>query len=73
VSHQLAPDETAGRRGSTLHPVSEPAARYNVVASTAHRAIAQLHEAGLIDVARGRRAKVAGDSSEPMPTNVINR
>jgi integrase len=57
--------------GDTLPPVAELASRYGVAASTAHRAIAQLHDAGIIDVARGRRATVAG--SEPMPAEVINR
>jgi integrase len=47
------------RRGDELPTVAEVAALYNVAVGTAHRAIDLLHTEGLIEVSRGRRAKVA--------------
>lgn len=45
--------------GQPLPPVAELAARYGVAFGTAHRAIAQLRDGGLIKVSRGKRAVVA--------------
>lgn len=53
------------RPGDVLPSVKELAARYQVAASTAHRAIAALVEARLCEASRGKRATVA----EPEPTN----
>jgi len=44
--------------GDQLPPVAEIAARYEVALSTAHRALAVLSTAGLVEVSRGRRAVV---------------
>lgn len=43
--------------------MKEIGTRYEVVVSTAHRAIAVLHDEGLVDVRRGRRASVADHAS----------
>lgn len=48
----------AFRPGEHLPTVDELATRYGVVPSTAHRAMAELSESGLITVSRGRRAAV---------------
>jgi integrase len=48
--------------GSQLPTNSELAAQHHMAVATAHRAIALLRDEGLIDVARGRRAVVAGSS-----------
>jgi integrase len=45
--------------GSSLPTTVELAKRYGVAPSTAHRAIADLHKAGLISVSRGRGAVAA--------------
>lgn len=45
--------------GAPLPTTKEISIRYHVAASTAHRAIAALHDEGLVDVRRGRRASVA--------------
>lgn len=45
--------------GDELPTEQDLARRYDVVASTAHRAIARLAEAGLVEVSRGKRAVVA--------------
>lgn len=47
------------RPGDPLPPLVDIAKRYDVAESTAHRAIKQLREAGLVEVSRGRRAVVA--------------
>jgi integrase len=47
------------RAGNELPTVAEVASLYNVAVGTAHRAIDLLHTEGLIEVSRGRRAKVA--------------
>ena len=44
--------------GTVLPTLSELARRYNVATSTVHRAFATLKDAGLINVARGKRAVV---------------
>lgn len=45
--------------GQHLPTVAQLMERYDVAAGTAHRAVAQLAEAGLVEVTRGRRAIVA--------------
>ncbi|GLY64190.1 GntR family transcriptional regulator [Amycolatopsis taiwanensis] len=52
------------RVGDKLPPVVEIANRYNVALGTAHRAIAELREAGLITASRGPRS-VVGNPSKP--------
>lgn len=47
------------RPGDELPTVAEIAELYSVAVGTAHRAIALLHTERLIEVSRGRRAKVA--------------
>jgi integrase len=47
------------RPGDPLPTLVELAGRYGVAESTAHRAIAELTAAGLVQVSRGQRAKVA--------------
>lgn len=44
--------------GQQLPTVAQVMERYGVSAGTAHRAVSQLVEAGLVKVARGRRAVV---------------
>ena len=46
------------RPGDQLPAVVQLAAKYDVAAGTAHRAVALLADGGLIDVRRGRRATV---------------
>lgn len=46
------------RPGDVLPTMTELRNRYNVSAGTANRAIAQLKAAGVVEVARGRRARV---------------
>jgi integrase len=46
--------------GDQLPPVVARAAEHSVSAGTAHRALDQLHQGGLIQVSRGRRATVVG-------------
>lgn len=46
------------RPGQQLPTVEELAARYGVAPSTAHRAVAELSESGLVSVSRGRRPVV---------------
>jgi hypothetical protein len=47
------------REGSQLPTMKEISDRYDVVPSTAHRAIAILHDEGIVEVCRGRRATVS--------------
>jgi integrase len=49
--------------GDQLPTVTELAAAHTVAVGTAHRALTLLKDEGLIEVARGRRATVAADSS----------
>jgi integrase len=46
------------RPGDALPTLVELAGRYGVAESTAHRAIARLHEVGAVSVTRGQRARV---------------
>lgn len=46
------------RVGHLLPPVAELASRYGVSVGTAHRAVAELKDAGLVKVSRGKRAVV---------------
>jgi DNA-binding GntR family transcriptional regulator len=48
----------AFRAGDQLPTVEELGTRYGVAPSTAHRAVAELSESGLVTVSRGRRATV---------------
>lgn len=65
---------TAGvlRVGDLLPPVTELASRYNVGAGTAHRAIVELKNAGLVIVSRGKRAIVSDPASTAPSPNVID-
>jgi integrase len=62
--HQIAADLRAAitcgalKPGDTLPPVTELASRYDVAPSTAHRAIANLRNAGAVSATRGKRATV---------------
>jgi len=47
------------RPGDHLPTVETLSARYGVATGTAHRAVAELHQRGLVTVSRGRRATVA--------------
>lgn len=47
------------REGDSLPSAAMIAERYQVAPSTAHRAVATLHDLGFIDVTRGRRATVS--------------
>ena len=47
------------RPGDHLPTVETLAARYGVATGTAHRAVAEIHQNGLVAVSRGRRATVA--------------
>ncbi|MFI6160756.1 GntR family transcriptional regulator [Micromonospora haikouensis] len=50
--------------GAPLPTVTELAAAHGVSVGTAHRAVASLTTDGLVNVARGRRATVAGQPDE---------
>ncbi|WP_238164587.1 GntR family transcriptional regulator [Kribbella pittospori] len=54
--------------GSPLPTMKTLAARYGVSGSTAHRAVALLVEAGLVNASRGVRATVAAAPEEPQST-----
>jgi integrase/DNA-binding transcriptional regulator YhcF (GntR family) len=61
------------RIGDPLPPVAELANRYNVAFGTAQRAVAELRNAGLVKVSRGRRAVVMNPSElEGQTTNVVD-
>jgi integrase len=63
IASDLRASITCGalRPGQPLPSEKELAHRYEVAISTAHRAVALLVAEGLVRVARGRRAMVAGD------------
>jgi DNA-binding GntR family transcriptional regulator len=48
--------------GEPLPTVAELAAHYNVAVGTAQRAVASLRGEGLVQVSRGRRARVRGSA-----------
>jgi DNA-binding GntR family transcriptional regulator len=51
------------RPGDHLPTVEDLAERYGVATGTAHRAVAELHHAGLVAVSRGRRACIHAGSA----------
>lgn len=60
------------RIGDQLPPITELANRYNVAVGTAHRAIAELKDAGMVTASRGRRAVVADTQDVVSSANVVN-
>lgn len=61
------------RIGQPLPPMAELASRYNVAISTAHRAITELRDAGLVKASRGKRAVVISTTeSESHVADVVS-
>jgi integrase len=69
IAADIRDDITTGRLrpGDRIPTVVQLAAQYTVAAGTAHRAMAVLAAEGLIEVARGKRAVVAGSPSGVAP------
>jgi hypothetical protein len=59
------------RIGDPLPPVAELANRYHVSVGTAHRAVAELKEAGFVTASRGKRAVVSDPQASTTTAKVV--